>query len=226
MDLSEQLIMVILKKKKRCLIRPCRATFFSQINSRACTAIRHYIVLEPRLAPMPTYRNYGFSSTKCDSFILFTEAKTAGVPSNILTHIKFNSCSINFVGRPVGAHLATFGHPQCCHLAITFHTVFYFHSIAVPLLCGVDVRRLIIIHTPPFPTVPSSLYPTIFFLSFHSSSSLPFHPSYVVLSSPTYHLILRSCRSTFFDISHSFAASLIYSFIYYPVNVCHSAHAW
>ena len=25
-------------------LRPCRATFFSQINSRACTAIRHYIV--------------------------------------------------------------------------------------------------------------------------------------------------------------------------------------
>ena len=30
----------------QCVIRPCRATFPPQINSRACTAIRHSIVVD------------------------------------------------------------------------------------------------------------------------------------------------------------------------------------
>ena len=30
----------------QCVIRPCRATFPPQINSRACTANRHYIVID------------------------------------------------------------------------------------------------------------------------------------------------------------------------------------
>ena len=33
-------------------LRPCRATFFPQINSRACTAIRHYIVGFPIMHPL------------------------------------------------------------------------------------------------------------------------------------------------------------------------------
>ena len=100
----------------QCVIRPCRATFPPQINSRACTANRHSTVHAPfavaegsdSTGPEPTtkwkqcflqamlLRERIAEETSVRKYIVFTVSCTAEVVAWIVTYNADNNNTIDF----------------------------------------------------------------------------------------------------------------------------------